>query len=84
MTVSITFNNLNFILVVNYRSPDSSLDEYNNLIYTLFSNIKKDIIICGDFNDDISKLNSDLEINMMSMGMYSLIKSPTRIISIEV
>ena len=37
-----------------------SLDEYNNLIYTLFSNIKKDIIICGDFNDDISKLNSDL------------------------
>ena len=81
LTVSITFNNLNFILVVNYRSPDSSLDEYNNLIYTLFSNIKKDIIICGYFNDDISKLNSDLEINMMSKGMYSLIKSPTRITS---
>ena len=38
-TVSIQFNNPNFNLVVNYRSPDSSLDEYNNLIYTLFSNI---------------------------------------------
>ena len=81
MTVSIQFNNLNFILVVNHRSPNSILDEYNNLIYTLFSNFKKDIIICGDFNNDISKLNSDLEINMMSMGMYSSIKFPTRITS---
>ena len=81
MNVSIQFNNLNFILVVNYRSPDSSLDEYNNFIYTLFSNIMKDIVICGDFNDNISKLNSDLEINMMSMGMHSLIKCPTRITS---
>ena len=60
MTVSIQFNNMNFIFVVNYRSPDSNLLEYNNLMYTLFSNIQKYIIICGDFNDDVSKLKTDL------------------------
>ena len=69
-----------------YRTPGSNTNYFSEILYDLYSelSVSKMIFICGDFNLDILKHNSDHAAKhfldtMYSLGVYPLIDRPSRI-----
>ena len=78
----------NVIVSCLYRTPGSNsyTNDFSEILYDLYSelSVTKTIFICGDFNLDILKHNSDHAVKhfldtMYSLGLYPLIYHPSRI-----
>ena len=76
----------NVIVSCLYRTPGSNTNDFSEILYDLYSelSVSKTIFICGDFNLDILKHNSDHAAKhfldtMYSLGLYPLIDRPSRI-----
>ena len=76
----------NVIVSCLYRTPGSNTNDFSEILYNLFSelSVSKTIFICGDFNLDILKHNSNhatkyILDTMYSVGLYPLIDRPSRI-----
>lgn len=87
LTVEAEVTNSNNILVMCiYRAPGTCLASFNENISNLIARVnpKKKLFVCGDFNIDILKVDSNadslcfLDI-MYGYGLYPLITKPTRI-----
>uniref|UniRef100_A0A1A8UYZ8 Helentron 4 helitron-like transposon replicase/helicase/endonuclease n=2 Tax=Nothobranchius TaxID=28779 RepID=A0A1A8UYZ8_NOTFU len=69
-----------------YRTPDSCMEQYLNIITNIFEKIcdKKCYFVCGDFNIDLMKWNvhkatNDFCNTMFNFGLRPLICKPSRI-----
>uniref|UniRef100_A0A1A8B5D8 Helentron 4 helitron-like transposon replicase/helicase/endonuclease n=1 Tax=Nothobranchius furzeri TaxID=105023 RepID=A0A1A8B5D8_NOTFU len=67
-----------------YRTPGSCLNTFNQEVGSLFANLNKVHIVCGDFNIDLLNPHDNLQISNFITTMYSnnllpLILKPTRI-----
>ena len=76
----------NVIVSCLYRTPGTNTNDFSEILYDLFSelSVSKSIFICGDFNLDILKHNSNHATKyfldtMYSLGLYPLIDRPSRI-----
>ena len=76
----------NVIVSCLHRTPGSNTNDFSEIQYGLFSelSVSKTIFICGDFNLDILKHNSNHATKyfldtMYSLGLYPLIDRPSRI-----
>lgn len=86
VTVEITLEKRNKILVsCVYRTSGSDISVFKDWIEKLFSlSTKHDIILCGDYNIDLLKVNNEKSIkdfidSMLSNNLYPLITRPTRV-----
>ena len=87
ITIEVCFKNQkNTVISCVYRTPNSDLDIFNEKINDILSKARgnKDIYICGDFNIDLLKHESNNGTNnflniLYSSGLYPLIVKPTRI-----
>ena len=86
--VEIVLNNCKKIVVGSlYRAPNSTynLETFSEQIETIITSIKsKTLYLCGDFNIDILKSESNEKVSgfldlMFSKGLYPLINRPTRV-----
>jgi hypothetical protein len=70
-----------------YRAPNSDFDYLDNFMNYISSFIRnKCVYLCGDFNIDLLKYNAHTETDMFierlySLGLFPLIKKPSRITS---
>ena len=76
----------NVIVSCLYSTPGYNTNYFSEILYDLFSelSVSKTIFICGDFNLDIVKHNSNHATQyfldtMYSLGLYPLIDRPSRI-----
>ena len=87
ITIEVCFKNQKrTVISCVYRTPNSDLDIFNEKINDILSKARgnKDIYICGDFNIDLLKHESNNGTNnflniLYSLGLYPLIVKPTRI-----
>ena len=81
----------NVIVSCLYRIPGSNTNAFSDILYDLYSELSVffiTIFICGDFNLDILKHNSDHAAKhfldaMYSLGLYPLIDLPSRITNLS-
>ena len=70
-----------------YRSPDSEFSESLQILELILQSVKlvkKDLIICGDFNINYmvnSKQKNDLESLFLMFNCISFVNEPTRVTS---
>ena len=75
----------NVIVSCLYRTPGSNTNDFSEIMYDLYSELSVSIFfLCGDFNLDILKHNSDQAAKhfldtMYSRGLYPLIDRPSGI-----
>ena len=76
----------NVIVSCLYRTPGSNTNYFSEILYHLYSelSVSKTIFICGDFNLDILKHNSNYAAKQFldttySLDLYPLIDRPSRI-----
>ena len=78
-------NHPNIVAVCLYRPPDVNMKVFLDNLSSFLNKLKnKKVFMCGDFNIDLLKSESDYDTGkfldlMLSFGQYPLIRLPTRI-----
>ena len=85
LSLSISNQNLNFIISGFYRPPSSSISDFNDFLIDSFlpSVASFNTVICGDFNINLLNPSNSLTTNnfinsMIGFNFYPLIDKPTR------
>ena len=83
VTIEVDFGNTKKIISAVYRAPDQNYSHFNDLLYCLFNKyINSELLICGDFNIDLSKssnISKSFKDTLNQLGISQLIETYTRL-----